>query len=177
MYGRAEGATGDLLAELGVAEQAFLATKVWTTGREAGVQQMRRSGALLRARIDLMQVHNLLDWRTHLPTLRRMKEEGTIRYLGVTHYTTGSLADLAAVVETEQLDFVQLPYSIETREAERRLLRCAPSAASRRSSTARSRRARSSARRAAGNFPRSPPNSTAPPGRSSSSSSSSRTRR
>ena len=83
---------------------------------------MRRSAELFRAGADLMQIHNLVDWRTHLPTLRRMKEEGTIRYIGITHYTTGSLEDMADIVERERLDFVQLPYSISTRAAERRLL-------------------------------------------------------
>jgi len=74
MYGRAEAVTGDLSAELGARLRCFLATKVWTTGREAGVEQMRRSARLLRTDvIDLIQIHNLVDWRTHLATLRRMK--------------------------------------------------------------------------------------------------------
>ena len=77
MYGKAEGVTGDLLADLAARPRAFLATKVWTTGRERGIEQMRRSAVLLRAEvIDLMQIHNLIDWHTHLATLRRMKEEG-----------------------------------------------------------------------------------------------------
>jgi diketogulonate reductase-like aldo/keto reductase len=91
MYGRAEAVVGDLLAELGERPRAFLATKVWTTGRERGIEQMRRSAQLLRTEeIDLMQIHNLVDWRTHLATLRRMKEEGRLRYIGITHYTTGA---------------------------------------------------------------------------------------
>jgi diketogulonate reductase-like aldo/keto reductase len=123
MYGRAEGVVGDLLAAAGARGGAFLATKVWTTGREEGLAQMRRSAALLRSEVvDLMQIHNLVDWRTHLPTLRRMKDEGRIRYIGITHYTTGALADLAAILERESLDFVQCPYSIATRAAEQRLL-------------------------------------------------------
>ena len=77
MYGRAEAVTGDLLADLQARPRAFLATKVWTTGRERGIEQMRRSAALLRSEVvDLMQIHNLVDWRTHLATLRRMKEAG-----------------------------------------------------------------------------------------------------
>jgi diketogulonate reductase-like aldo/keto reductase len=124
MYGRAEAVTGDLLAEIGSRQRAFLATKVWTTGRERGIAQMRRSAELLRATvIDLMQIHNLVDWRTHLPTLRRMKEEGRIRYIGITHYTPGAFDALAQVIEGERdIDFVQLCYSIATSEAEERLL-------------------------------------------------------
>lgn len=123
MYGRAEGVVGDLLAESGLQGKAFLATKVWTRGREEGIAQMRRSASLLRREvIDLMQIHNLVDWTTHLPTLRRMKDEGKIRYLGITHYTTGALADLVAILEREPIDFVQCPYSIATRAAEERLL-------------------------------------------------------
>jgi diketogulonate reductase-like aldo/keto reductase len=123
MYGRAEAVTGDLVAELGARDKTFLATKVWTTGRAQGEAQMRRSAELFKSRVvDLLQIHNLVDWQTHLQTLRRMKEEGTVRYIGITHYTTASLADLAGIVEREAIDFVQLPYSIATREAERRLL-------------------------------------------------------
>jgi diketogulonate reductase-like aldo/keto reductase len=124
MYGRAEGVTGDLLAELQARPRAFLATKVWTSGREAGVAQMQRSAALLRAEvIDLMQIHNLVDWRTHLATLRRMKEAGSIRYIGITHYTDRALSELAHVFESEPgIDFVQCGYSLAARGAERELL-------------------------------------------------------
>src|SRR6516162_2504753 len=102
MYGRAEGVTGDLMAELPRHPRAFLATKVWTTGRERGADQMRRSAQLLRADvIDLMQIHNLVDWRTHLASLRRMKEEGHIRYICITHYTTGALPELAHILGRE----------------------------------------------------------------------------
>ena len=123
MYGRAEGVVGDLLAELDARESAFIATKVWTSGREAGIAQMKRSAELLRTRvIDLMQIHNLLDWRTHLSTLRRMKEAGQLRYIGITHYTSSALPELAAIIEREQIDFVQLAYSIDVRDAEKRVL-------------------------------------------------------
>jgi aryl-alcohol dehydrogenase-like predicted oxidoreductase len=123
MYGAAEGVVGELAAELGVRERLFLATKVWTRGRDAGVRQMKRSFQRLRTgRMDLMQVHNLLDWRTHLGTLRAWKDEGRIRYLGVTHYTAGAYADLERVLASEPLDFVQLNYSLAEREAEQRLL-------------------------------------------------------
>ena len=102
MYGRAEAVTGDLVAEAGLRPRVFLATKVWTSGRDAGIAQMRRSAELLRSPVlDLIQIHNLLDWRTHLATLRRMKEDGRVRYIGITHYTTGSLSELARILETE----------------------------------------------------------------------------
>jgi aryl-alcohol dehydrogenase-like predicted oxidoreductase len=130
MYGESESVAGDLAAELGVQQQLFLATKVWTNGRDAGIHQMEQSFRRLRTqRLDLMQVHNLLDWRTHLATLRRWKEQGKLRYIGVTHYTASAYDELARVLETEELDFVQLNYSIAERDAERRML---PLAAERR---------------------------------------------
>jgi len=124
MYGRAEAVTGDLLAEMGRRPPSFLATKVWTTGRERGIEQMRRSAQLLRTEvIDLIQIHNLVDWRTHLAMLRRMKEEGRVRYIGITHYTAGALPELARILRTEPgIDFVQLGYSVAARAAETELL-------------------------------------------------------
>ncbi|MGH7828087.1 MAG: aldo/keto reductase [Candidatus Binatia bacterium] len=123
MYGESERVVGDLAAELGVHKQLFLATKVWTTGRDAGIRQMEQSFRRLRAeQIDLMQVHNLVDWRTHLATLRQWKEQGKVRYIGVTHYTKSAYDDLARVLEAEELDFVQLNYSIAERDAENRML-------------------------------------------------------
>lgn len=123
MYGRAEATTGDLLAELGAVGKPFLATKVWTSGKREGIEQMERSLRLMRApRMDLMQVHNLLDWQTHLPVLREWKQAGKIRYLGVTHYARGAFSDLERLIRTEALDFVQLPYNLADREAEQRLL-------------------------------------------------------
>jgi diketogulonate reductase-like aldo/keto reductase len=124
MYGRAEAVTGDLLADLQARPRAFLATKVWTTGRERGIEQMRRSAALLCSElVDLMQIHNLVDWRTHLATLRRMKEAGNIRYIGITHYTDRALSELAYILEAERgIDFVQCGYSLAARGAERELL-------------------------------------------------------
>jgi diketogulonate reductase-like aldo/keto reductase len=124
MYGRAEGVTGDLVAVASVRSRVFLATKVWTSGREAGIAQMRRSAELLRTPvIDLIQVHNLQDWRTHLATLRQMKEDGRVRYIGITHYTTRSLPELASILQSEPgIDFVQCAYSLGTRAAETALL-------------------------------------------------------
>ena len=123
MYGAAEGVVGDLLAAAGTRDKAFIATKVWTSGREGGIAQMRRSMELLKTRrIDLMQIHNLVDWRTHLATLRAWKTEGRIRLLGVTHYTESAHAELEAVLRAEKWDFVQLNYALDDRAVERRLL-------------------------------------------------------
>ena len=123
MYGAAEGVVGDLLATAGTRGKAFIATKVWTSGRDAGIAQMQRSMALLRTdRMDLMQVHNLVDWRAHLPTLRAWKTEGRLRYLGVTHYTPSAHDELEAVLRAERWDFVQLNYALDDRAVERRLL-------------------------------------------------------
>jgi diketogulonate reductase-like aldo/keto reductase len=123
MYGSSEEVVGDLLAAIGARDDAFIATKVWTTGRQAGIAQMQRSMELLRSsRIDLMQIHNLVDVRAHLPTLRAWKEEGRIRYVGVTHYTPSAYDQLEAVMRSERLDFVQLDYALDDRTAEQRLL-------------------------------------------------------
>ena len=123
MYGRAEAVTGDLLAQSNTHAKAFIATKVWTRGRDAGIAQMEDSFRLLQTeRTDLMQIHNLVDWRTHLPTLRAWKDAGRVRYIGITHYTSSAFADLEAVMRAEPLDFVQLNYSAVDRDAERRLL-------------------------------------------------------
>lgn len=123
MYGASERVAGDVLAGLQAQDRAFVATKVWTSGREAGIRQMRESVGLLRKpRLDLMQVHNLVDWKTHLAILRAWKAEGRIRYLGITHYTASAHDQLEAVMRAERPDFVQLNYALDDRAAERRLL-------------------------------------------------------
>jgi diketogulonate reductase-like aldo/keto reductase len=123
MYGQAEAAVGRLLKKIDSPAAAFLATKVWTKGRAEGIAQMQRSMVRLGTeRLDLMQVHNLLDWRIHLATLRDWKEEGRIRYIGVTHYTSSAYAELESVLRAEPVDFVQLNYSVSERTAEQRLL-------------------------------------------------------
>lgn len=123
MYGSAEGVLGDLAARLGVRGKLFIATKVWTYGKEAGIRQMDDSMAKLRARpVDLMQVHNLQDVETHLPTLRELKRQGVVRHIGVTHYTAGAHEQVAKLIAGEQLDFIQINYSAGEREAEQRLL-------------------------------------------------------
>ena len=123
MYGRAEAVVGTLLTEMQARSKTFLATKVWTSGAAAGVAQMKASAAKLQAPvIDLMQIHNLLDWRTHLKTLRAWKEQKKFRYIGITHYTDPALDELAAIIRAEPMDFVQFGYSIASRAAEARLL-------------------------------------------------------
>src|SRR5882724_2504250 len=123
MYGRAEEVIGDLSAALGIRDKLFLATKVWTRGKESGIKSMERSLALLRTkRIELMQVHNLLDVHTQLATLREWKEQGRIRYLGITHYEAGAFADVEKIMRSEKLDFVQINYSLMEPEAENRIL-------------------------------------------------------
>jgi aryl-alcohol dehydrogenase-like predicted oxidoreductase len=123
MYGRSERVAGDLAAELKLRDQLFFATKVWTSGRDAGARQMQDSLRLMRTqRMDLMQVHNLLDVATHAKTLREWKDAGRIRYAGITHYHAGAYGELEKLIRTKQWDFVQFNYSMAERDAEQRLL-------------------------------------------------------
>jgi diketogulonate reductase-like aldo/keto reductase len=123
MYGRSEQVIGDLTHETGLANEFFYATKVWTSGRQAGIKQMNESmQRMRRSTMDLIQVHNLVDWQTHLETLREWKKEGRIRYTGITHYQVSSHPQLAKIIEQEPVDFVQFNYSIATRHAEKNLL-------------------------------------------------------
>jgi diketogulonate reductase-like aldo/keto reductase len=123
MYGSAEAVIGDLLAAAGARDKAFIATKVWTSGHDNGIAQMNQSMRLLKTdHIDLMQIHNLRDWRAHLPTLSAWKAEGRIRLMGITHYTQTAHDELEAVLRAEKWDFVQLNYALDDRAVERRLL-------------------------------------------------------
>jgi len=123
MYGRAEEMVGNLVAELELRPSLFFATKVWTSGRDAGLRQMEESFRLLRTRtMDLMQIHNLVDWRTHTATLKQWQQQGRVRYVGITHYHEGAYAELEKLIQTRQYDFVQLNYSIAEREAEKSVL-------------------------------------------------------
>lgn len=123
MYGHAEAATGALASALKLRHQLFYATKVWTGGREAGIRQMEESFRLMQTQtMDLMQVHNLLDLKTHLPLLREWKKSGHIRYLGITHYHAGAHAELEQLVNSGDFDFVQFNYSLDEPQAESRLL-------------------------------------------------------
>lgn len=123
MYGSAEAVLGDCLTRLAYPESLFAATKVWTPGEWFGVRQMEESAKLWGLeRFDLMQVHNLLDWETHLETLKAWKAAGRIRYLGVTTSHGRRHEELERVMRREPLDFVQFSYNLANREAERRLL-------------------------------------------------------
>jgi len=123
MYGNSEEIAGSIAAKLGLRDKLFIATKVWTKGKDEGIAQMKASMAKLRAKpIDLMQVHNLVDVATHLDTLRGWKKDGLIRYLGVTHYTASQHEAVAKVIVSETLDFLQINYSVGESEAEKRLL-------------------------------------------------------
>ena len=123
MYGRSEEVVGDIAAKLELHPKLFMATKVWTTGKRAGIEQMEDSMRKLRVKtIDLMQVHNLVDAGTHLDTLEAWKREGRVRYTGITHWTAGGHDDVARIMERRPVDFIQINYSVGEREAERRLL-------------------------------------------------------
>jgi len=123
MYGEAERVAGDLTAELGIRDRFFFATKVWTRGRDAGIRQMEESFRLMRTqRMDLMQVHNLVDVETHARTLQEWKAAGRVRYVGITHYHSGAYRDLERLVKTKEFDFVQVNFSMAEREAEDRVL-------------------------------------------------------
>ena len=123
MYGSSESVAGDLIAELGVRERLFMATKVWTSGRAEGIKQMETSFRRLRVEhMDLMQIHNLVDAGTHTKTLLEMKSQKKIRYLGITHYTSSAYAEVERLLKTRQYDFLQINYSLGERESENRLL-------------------------------------------------------
>ena len=123
MYGNSEEVVGDITAKLGLRSKLFIATKVWITGRDAGLAQMDASIRKLRAKpIDLIQVHNLVDVDTQLATLREWKREGRVRYVGITHHTASGHDAVARVLAREKIDFVQINYSVGEREAEQRVL-------------------------------------------------------
>ena len=123
MYGRSEEVIGELVSNLNLADKIFFATKVWTRGKEAGIASMERSFARLRTKkMDLMQVHNLVDAATHLKTMRDWKEQGRIRYIGITHYESGGFPAVESLLREETLDFLQISYSLGEREAEERIL-------------------------------------------------------
>ena len=123
MYGTSEKVVGDLCTQLNIQDSFFYATKVWTNGQQAGIDQMNTSfKKMQRQQMDLMQIHNLVDWETHIKTLRDWKSEGKIRYWGFTHYTDASHDELAKLIKQEQPDFVQFNYNINDRHAENRLL-------------------------------------------------------
>ena len=123
MYGKAEEVTGKIAQDLKVNDRLFLATKVWIEGKEAGEIQMQESSKKLnKAVIDLMQIHNLLDWKTHIKTLYDWKEQGKINYIGISHFRSNSFSQIEKIITKERIDFAQFNYSLQEREAEKRLL-------------------------------------------------------
>jgi diketogulonate reductase-like aldo/keto reductase len=123
MYGSSESVVGDACADLGICEPLFMATKVWTQGRDEGMRQMQRSIERMRAgRMDLMQVHNLVDVEIHTPTLREWKAQQRVRYIGITHYTSSAYAEVERWLKTKQYDFLQINYSLAESESEKRIL-------------------------------------------------------
>jgi diketogulonate reductase-like aldo/keto reductase len=123
MYGSSETVIGDLVADLGLRAKLLLATKVWTSGRDAGIRQMEQSFRRLRARqIDLMQVHNLVDVATHSRTLADWKQAGRVRYVGITHYTSSAYREVERWLKDGSYDFLQINYSLDEPEAAERLL-------------------------------------------------------
>ena len=123
MYNRSERVIGDVIAAGVDRGDVFLATKVWTDGRDAGIEQMQRSAELMRTRtIDLMQVHNLRDTKVHMKSIRESQDEGRIRYSGLTHYTAGAHEALAREMVAFKPDFIQINYSVGERAAEDRIL-------------------------------------------------------
>jgi diketogulonate reductase-like aldo/keto reductase len=126
MYGSSEAVAGELVAELGMRRRLFIATKVWTSGRAEGIRQMETSFRRLRVeRMDLMQVHNLVDVATHTQTLKAWKAQGRVRYLGITHYTSSAYREVEQWMKTGDYDFVQINYSLAERDAEKRILEVA----------------------------------------------------
>ena len=123
MYGRSEEVIGNITSGMQTANDFFYATKVRTTGLNEGIKQMEASmRKMKRKTMDLIQIHNLVDWKTHLPQLRGWKDEGKIRYFGITHYTDEHHDELERIIKGERPDFVQFNYSITARNAEKRLL-------------------------------------------------------
>lgn len=123
MYGSSESVVGDACADLGICEPLFMASKVYAHGRDEGERQMRRSVERMRAgRMDLMQVHNLLDVETHTKTLLDWKAHERVRYIGITHYTASAYPEAERLLRTGQYDFLQINYSLAESEAQQRLL-------------------------------------------------------
>ena len=123
MYGMAEEITGIITKELNINNEFFFATKVWTNGDAEGKKQISSSFKKINtAKIDLIQIHNLKDWKTHIKTLRELKDEGKIKYIGITHYKASAFDAMENIIKKESIDFAQFNYSLGEREAENRLL-------------------------------------------------------
>ncbi len=123
MYGSSEAVVGDLSETLQTRSNLFLATKVWTSGKQSGIEQMDASFSKMKTKVmDLIQVHNLVDAKTHLKTLYDWKAQGKIRYIGITHYLPSAYDEMARLIQNEKLDFIQCCYNIRVSDAENNLL-------------------------------------------------------
>jgi len=123
MYGNAESRVGDVLRAMTTQPPVFAATKVWTSGEQRGIEQMEESARRMHVKVfDLIAVHNLKDWKTHLATLKRWKAQGKVRYIGITTSHGRDHDALMDIMRSEPLDFVQFSYNIEDREVEQSLL-------------------------------------------------------
>jgi aryl-alcohol dehydrogenase-like predicted oxidoreductase len=122
-YGRAEAVVGELCAELGLTDALFFATKVFTEGKQAGIEEMNASLRRLQTPvIDLMQVHSMRDWELHLPSIRQLKEQGKVRYIGITIHRDSGHAQMMQLMRNENLDFIQVNYNLVEREAAEQVL-------------------------------------------------------
>ena len=123
MYGMSEEIIGITAKKYIEKNRFFLATKVWTEGRENGMRQIEESFQKMRTdKISLIQVHNLLDWKTQIKTLRSLKDEGRINYIGITHYKSNAFDEMIKIMKAEKVDFAQFNYSMGEREAEQKIL-------------------------------------------------------
>jgi diketogulonate reductase-like aldo/keto reductase len=123
MYGSSESVAGDLMAAGKLRDRLFVATKIWTSGRDDGIRQIEASFKKLRVeRMDLMQVHNLLDVGVHTKTLLELQQKGRVRYIGITHYASSAHAQVVRLLKAQRYDFLQINYSLDEPEAEREVL-------------------------------------------------------
>ena len=123
MYGQSEDLLGAILDDYPRRNELFLATKVWIKGKLEGKQQISESFTKMNtAKMELIQIHNLVDWKTQIKTLRQMKESGEISYIGITHYKSSAFKEMEDIIKKEPIDFAQFNYSIGERDAEERLL-------------------------------------------------------
>ena len=122
-YGRAEKNLGEIFRRTGQRDRAFLATKISTTGEQAGIASLQNSQRDLGTeKIDLLQVHNIRDTAVHLRTIRRLRDEGKVRYVGITTSFDSSYEEYERIMRREKLDFVQIDYALDNRNAEDRIL-------------------------------------------------------
>jgi aryl-alcohol dehydrogenase-like predicted oxidoreductase len=122
-YGRAEPNLGEIFKRTGLRDKAFVATKISTSGEKAGIEQVGGSMRNLGTEhFELLQVHNIRDWKVQLKTIRRLKDEGKVKYVGITTSFENSYGEYEQILKTEKLDFAQIDYALDNRKAEQRIL-------------------------------------------------------